>query len=215
MRDVLITIGLLVGAYLVGGVPFSFLVGRVFYGTDIRERGSGNVGATNVYRVLGWKAGLFVAVLDVAKGYVPVALVALWAPDAGDPILIGASLAAVLGHTYTPYLALHGGKGVATAAGALLRLTPWSVAVLFPVFALTLATTRIVSVASLVIAVGYPVTVLVFYSDRPIVVGFSFATAALVVWRHRSNITRLIAGTESAIFGKDRGGPPEDTSNGE
>ncbi|MBU4556104.1 MAG: glycerol-3-phosphate acyltransferase, partial [Actinobacteria bacterium] len=120
---------ILVGSYLVGAIPFSLLVGKLFYKVDLRLQGSGNLGATNVYRVFGWKAGLSVAILDIAKGSAAVGLAALLTPAEfvsmqQDWLLIVAAMAAVAGHSYSPYIRFKGGKGVATAAGALLFVTP-------------------------------------------------------------------------------------------
>lgn len=200
MSDVLVALLVLAGAYFMGGIPFAYTLGRVVYRTDIREHGSGNVGATNVYRTFGPLPGAIVLLLDMAKGFVPVAIAAVVSPEGlRDWLMVGASMAAVLGHSFTPFLGLSGGKGVATAAGALLRLTPLSVGALVPVFLLVTIPSGIISLGSIVVAVLYPVSVLVFYSERPIVIGFSVAAAVLVLWRHRGNMARIARGEEKRL----------------
>lgn len=208
---------ILIASYLIGAIPFSVIVGRLFYRVDVRQHGSGNAGATNVYRVLGARAAVAVLVLDMLKGVVAACLALLWAPEqfgatGQDWVLIGASFAAVLGHTYSPYLRLAGGKGVATAAGALLILTPAAWPVLLLTFVVVIALSRMVSLGSVAIAIEFPILVVGFYGDRPALVTFSFVAAALVIWRHRSNIARIVRGEEAKITfnksaGVDREGP--------
>lgn len=199
---------ILAGSYLVGAVPFSLIVGKAFYKVDLRNEGSGNLGATNVYRVLGWKAGLAAAVLDIAKGSAAVGLAALLTPAhlvplQRDWLLIAAALAAVLGHSYSPYVRMRGGKGVATAAGALLFITPLAWPFLLATLVGIAVTTRYVSLGSISAAGLYPVLCVLFYRDRPAVLVAAFMMAAVVIWRHRSNIARLRRGEESKIsFGK-------------
>jgi len=195
---------ILVVAYLLGAIPFAVIVGRLFYRVDVRKHGSGNAGATNVMRVLGLKAGLAVLLLDGLKGVAAVLFAMQVHPEqlnavAYDWVLIGASFAAVLGHSYSPYLGFAGGKGVATAAGALLFVMPavWLIEVL--VFVVVVAVWRMVSLGSVVIAALYPVLVLFFYGDRPAFIVFAFVAASLVLWRHRSNITRILRGEEAKI----------------
>lgn len=207
----------LVVAYLIGATPFAVIVGRVFYGADVREHGSGNAGATNVMRVFGLKAGAAVLVLDALKGVGAVILASLVYPEhlgaaAHDWVLIGASFAAVLGHSYSPYLRFAGGKGVATAAGALLVLTPIAWPILFATFVAVVAISRMVSLGSVVVAVEFPVLVLLLYMDRPSLVTFSFVAATLVIWRHRSNIVRIARGEEAKISlgSRDTGRNQED-----
>ena len=199
-EDVLITAAVLLGAYVTGAIPFAYLIGRAFWRTDIRDHGSGNVGATNVFRVFGAWPAVLVALLDGAKGYVSIWVSGAVSPAGWDDwLMIAAGMAAVLGHSFTPFLGFSGGKGVATAAGVLARLTPLSVATLTPVFVAVVGLSRTVSLGSLVVAAAYPVTVLVFYSDRLALVGFSVLASALVIWRHRSNILRIARRTEPRI----------------
>jgi len=195
---------ILVASYLVGAIPFSVIVGRLFWGIDVREHGSGNAGATNTMRVLGVRAAVVVLVLDMLKGSAAAWLALVWTPaglgaTAEDWVLIGASFFAVLGHTYSPYLKFAGGKGVATVAGALLLVTPKAWPILLLTFVGVIALSRMVSLGSIVIAVEFPVLVLWLYGDRMALVIFSFVAASLVIWRHRSNIGRIVRGEEAKI----------------
>lgn len=200
----------LVAAYLIGGIPWALIIGKAFYGVDVRKEGSGNLGATNVYRVLGTRAGVLTAVLDIGKG--ALAVLVAWAlvpPSlsavAHDWTLVGATLAAILGHSYSPYIRFAGGKGVAVAAGALLVLTPKVWPILLVVWVTCVALTRIVSVGSIAVAALYPVLTVWFYGSHVAFVIFSVVGAALVIWRHRSNIARLMRGEESKMSWKPGG----------
>ncbi|MDP2234458.1 MAG: glycerol-3-phosphate 1-O-acyltransferase PlsY [Actinomycetota bacterium] len=207
---------ILVGSYLVGAIPFSLLVGKLFYKVDLRLQGSGNLGATNVYRVFGWKAGLSVALLDIAKGSAAVGLAALLTPAEfvslqQDWLLIVAAMAAVAGHSYSPYIRFKGGKGVATAAGALLFVTPMAWMFLLVTFVSISLITRYVSLGSICAAVLYPILVTMFYRDRLAVIVAGFVIAAVVLWRHRTNMVRLYRGEESKIRFKKPASPKEDS----
>lgn len=193
-----------VAAYLIGAIPFALIIGTRFFGVDLREHGSGNLGATNVLRVLGARAALATFALDIAKGAAAVGIGVMLhpahvSPAAHDWVLLGTMLAAVLGHSYSPYVRFAGGKGVATAAGALLVITPLAWPILFASFVLIVYLTRMVSLGSIVIALQFPVLVVLLYGDRPALIVLSLAAAALVVWRHRSNIGRIIRGQEARI----------------
>lgn len=204
METALRIVVVLLVSYFIGAIPFAVIVGRAFYKVDVREHGSGNAGATNVLRVLGWQAGVAVLLLDALKGVAAV-LFAMWVhplhlgSTAYDWVLIGASFAAVLGHSYSPYLRFAGGKGVATAAGALLVVMPAAWPILFVTFASVVAISRMVSLGSVVIATLFPVLVLFFYSDRPALITFSLVAASLVIWRHRTNIARIARKEEAKI----------------
>jgi glycerol-3-phosphate acyltransferase PlsY len=196
--------GPILAGYLLGGIPFGVIIARVFYRIDITTVGSGNTGGTNVYRNLGWKPGVAVGILDIVKAMLPTALALLvadpaWGPVARDWLAIGAGMAAVAGHSYSPYFRLRGGKGVATAGGVAIVLMPLVAVTVIPFFGLCVAVTRIVSVSSLACATVFPFLAYLFYPDRPALTVFSVVAAVLVWWRHRSNIARLLKGEEPRI----------------
>jgi len=195
-------------AYLLGAIPFGYLAGRILKGVDIRKHGSRNVGATNVARVVGSPAGIGVFVLDVAKGFLPVLLIApqfaVFA-GAGDPqnMKILAGLGAICGHIWTVFLKFRGGKGVATGCGVVLGLAPLAAVIAFGAWVSVVLVTRFVSLGSMTAAVVLVVTLLILKED-PFGAGlsltiFAIAVAAIIFWRHRSNIKRLLAGTENKI----------------
>jgi glycerol-3-phosphate acyltransferase PlsY len=196
---------LLVGSYLLGSIPFGYLAGRLV-GIDIREAGSGNVGATNVVRVLGKRYGYPVFALDVLKGFGAVKIAMLTAPGRSpawnSPEIFGilAAMSSVLGHLYPPWLTFKGGKGVATSAGALLALTPVATLIGVVIWIIVFWLTRYVSLASITAAVVIPIVILVVNSHdqnkgKPLFYS-SACVAAVIIWRHRSNLSRLIRGTE-------------------
>jgi len=181
----------LVVAYLLGSVSFAYLAGRV-RGVDLRAVGSGNVGATNVFRTLGRRIGIAVMVLDIAKGAVAV-LIARALTESPWPLL--AAGAAIVGHVYPVWLRFRGGKGVAVAGGAVIALTPLPALIVLGVWLVLVALTRYVSVGSLAGAVTYPFAVLAFGEEWPTLV-FSVLAALAVILKHRANIGRLARGTE-------------------
>jgi acyl phosphate:glycerol-3-phosphate acyltransferase len=196
---------LLVGSYLLGSIPFGYLAGRLV-GIDIRQAGSGNVGATNVVRVLGKGYGYPVFALDFLKGFGAVKISMLMAPgrlpEWNSPEIFGivAAVSSVLGHLYPPWLKFKGGKGVATSAGALLALTPVATLIGVTIWIIVFWMTRYVSLASITAAVVLPIIILVVSSEdqnkgKPLFYS-SACVAAVVIWRHRSNLSRLIRGTE-------------------
>src|SRR2546421_11820960 len=195
----------LAGSYLLGSIPFGYLIGRIA-GIDIRKVGSCNIGATNVVRVLGKRYGYAVFLLDFFKGFGAVKLSMLLAmrspPDWNSPELFGsiAAVSSIVGHSYPPWLKFKGGKGVATSAGALLALTPVAPLIGVAIWIIVFWLTRYVSLASLTATVVLPIVILVVSSPdqnkrKPLVYS-SVCVAAVVVWRHRSNLSRLIRGTE-------------------
>jgi acyl phosphate:glycerol-3-phosphate acyltransferase len=206
----MVTLGLLVvGSYLLGSIPFGYLAGRLV-GMDIRQAGSGNVGATNVVRVLGKRYGYPVFALDFLKGFGAVKISMLIAPgrpsewNSAEIFGILAAMASVLGHLYPPWLKFKGGKGVATSAGALLALTPIATLVGVGIWIVVFWLTRYVSLASITAAVVLPIVILVVSEDqnkKPLIYS-SACVATIVVWRHRSNLSRLIRGTESRFTRK-------------
>lgn len=194
----------MVAAYLLGAVPFALIFGKVFYKIDLRGHGSGNLGATNVVRTLGWRAGLTVLVLDMAKGALAVQIANLLAPaglsaEAHDWVLICGAMAAILGHSYSPYIKFRGGKGVATAAGALAFITPLGFVILAVTLVVVSAISRMVSLGSIIAAFIYPIIAMTMYHDRRAIVIMSFIAAGLVLWRHRTNMVRIVRGQESKI----------------
>lgn len=196
--------------YLVGGIPWALIVGKRFYGIDLRQHGSGNLGATNVFRTLGFRAGLAVFSLDIAKGAAAVALAMLVCPpeitgNARDWVLISVAMTAVLGHSFSPYIRFRGGKGVATAAGTIAVMMPLAWPILFLSFLAVVAATRMVSLGSIIIAIEFPVLTWFMYGDRPALVVFSVVAATLVIARHWANIGRIARGEESKISLSRRG----------
>lgn len=195
--------------YLVGGIPFGVLAGKA-RGVDITTIGSGNTGATNVYRNLGWKAGLFVLVGDVAKGAAP-ALFAIvvanpsWGVNGHDALVVLGGGAAMAGHIYSPFLGFRGGKGISAAAGAILVLMPKVLIILAVIFFGTAVVVRLVSLGSIVDAVIFTPLVLWLYPGHPVMLAFAVCAGLLVLWSHRSNIVRLVRGTEPRIIIGSRG----------
>jgi len=190
-------------AYLIGSLPFSFLVARAFGVTDVRRVGSGNVGATNVLRSAGKPAGALALGLDVAKGAFAVALAERLSP--GHPWLGAvAATAAVVGHVYPVWLGLRGGKGVATGLGAFAVLEPVAALVALPVFGLTVATTRYASLGSVVGACTLSALALVFRGTDAVALS-AVAATALIVFRHRSNLHRILEGSERRLGSEESG----------
>ncbi len=202
--DALTPIAVIIGAYLLGSVPFGLLVARSFGVSDIRSLGSGNIGATNVMRVLGPKAGVWVYILDIAKGVLSV-LVARYVEQSFLPpdifrVLVG--LSAVIGHVFPVYLGFKGGKGVNTAFGVVLTLLPLHSLIAFGVFVITVTISRFISLGSIMAAFVLFASVLfqkliLNQSIANVYLWLTAAIALLVVFTHRANISRLRAGTES------------------
>lgn len=195
-------------AFLCGSVPFGYWAGKL-KGLDIRQHGSGNIGATNVIRVCGKGIGIPVFILDMIKGLVPVLLPSwmLAGTEVTGSLLsataVVCGLAAILGHMFTPWLGFKGGKGVATAAGVLLGIAPIAMLVALGAWLLFFFTSRYVSLASMAAAIAVPVTMAVQMATTKswdgVLLGFGILLAILVVVRHRTNIHRLMAGTESRV----------------
>lgn len=195
-------------SFLIGGIPFGYLTGRLLLKDDIRNHGSGNIGATNVARVIGWKWGALVLALDALKGLIPTAAAMAFAePDAEMRwhIPVAAGMCAILGHMYPIYLKLRGGKGVATALGVVLVLSPKSVGLAFVVFAVISGTTKLVALGSMIAAIVFGATHLyltwddAFESSKLSLTVFAIAIPLLIIWRHRSNIARMLTGTEASF----------------
>ena len=185
-----------VAAYLVGAIPFGWLLGRLAGGLDVRRMGSGNIGATNVARSLGPWAGILTLALDVGKG-----AAAVWGAGkiTGQPgVAVAAGLAAVAGHVFPVYLGFKGGKGVATGLGAFLVLAPGATLGAGALFVAAAAATRRVSVGSILAAASLPVILLLF-REAPGLVLAGLASSLLILFRHSENIRRILSGTEPRI----------------
>jgi len=202
-------IAVVVAAYLLGSIPTGFLVAKA-RGVDIRAVGSGNIGATNVFRTLGKTAGVFVLLVDALKGYVACRFVGEWVARllgvAGDMasqeyFSIIAGFCAVLGHNFTCWLHFKGGKGIATSAGVLLALFPKALLCAAVVWVVVVTVSRYVSLASITAAIWLPFLVWWFYFSE-LLIGVAVIMAALAVFRHKDNIRRLAKGTENRIGGK-------------
>jgi glycerol-3-phosphate acyltransferase PlsY len=192
-----------VGGYLSGATPFGYLAGKI-KGIDIRQHGSGNIGATNAWRTLGPRWGTIVFLFDLLKGALPVYCARTFA---GDPfhLPVAAGLAAILGHSFPCWLGFRGGKGVATSLGVVLLLAPVAAGIAAAVFAIVLGTTRIVSIGSILaaitfgacqIALGWPNP---FSQNQWSLSAFSIAVPLLIVARHRANILRILQGNENRL----------------
>jgi glycerol-3-phosphate acyltransferase PlsY len=192
----------LFASYLVGAIPTSYLVGKWFRGIDLRAHGSRNLGATNLYRLLGWRFAVPVGLFDVAKGAVPVLLFGPQVPAIPYfPVWCGA--VAVAGHTFSVFVGFRGGKGVATAAGMLIALAPLALAALVVVWVAVVWATGFVSLGSIVAAALFPVADYLLHPGRrsTLTLAIDIGLAAFIIWKHRTNIQRLLAGTENR-FGK-------------
>jgi glycerol-3-phosphate acyltransferase PlsY len=184
-------------AYLLGSLPTALVVVRLFTGDDVRRRGSGNVGATNALRAAGWKAGVVVTVIDVAKGAVPVWLMRLYNPE--SVWIAAAMLAAVLGHCYPVWLRFRGGKGVATGFGSFLVIAPLSALAALALWFVVLVIWRWVSLASMVASASFPMILkLIDNPDLVTLIAVS-AAAVLIILRHGSNIRNMLAGKEIKV----------------
>jgi len=202
-------------AYLLGSIPFGYILVRIFRKEDIRATGSGNIGATNVARSGAKGLGLLTLLLDLLKGVAAVLIAKCFAPGTpGFPsdLAVAAGIAAVLGHVFPVWLGFKGGKGVATALGVFLALAPLAALCALGVFVVVFAITRYVSLASILAAVMLPVFCLLLMPDRsPVFVGGVIFLALLVVAKHHANIARLMQGKESR-FGSKKSLPPSDTN---
>ncbi len=198
---------IIVLSYLVGSFPTSIIFGKIFRGIDIRNYGSGNAGGTNAFRVMGWKIGLSVMIIDVAKGLLATVLVSQIriGPVSLAPVYLQiiAGFSAVIGHIWTIFAGFHGGKGVGTAAGMLIGLYPVAFVLVFIIFLLVLFTTRYVSLSSMTAASSLPFILLILDKlgrpYKPQLLVLSIFIALLIIFTHRSNIKRLLAGNENRV----------------
>lgn len=191
-----------IAAYLLGSIPFGYLIVKMGNGSDVRGAGSGNIGATNVTRVAGKPAGIATLLLDIGKGYLAVWLAMRWS-HGNIRWMMAAGVAVVLGHTFSCWLRLRGGKGVATGLGVFLAVAWQAVLATLLVWLVVVAFWRYISLGSVVSAAALPILVYLFYAPGhapPLAVSFgSVAVAIIVIFKHRGNIARLIAGTESRL----------------
>lgn len=210
--------GLLAAAYLAGSIPFSLLLGKAVGGIDIRRHGSGNVGATNVGRLLGWKWGIVALVLDALKGLLPTLLLPRLVPEATvqTHLAVGCGLAAILGHMFPCWLGFRGGKGIATSLGVVSILAPWGALAAAATFAVLFGVKRIVSLGSVVAAVVFAAVQMILLQPAPFssskwsLAAFSIAVPVLVIVRHRSNIVRLLRGEEKPFSAGSASAPGGD-----
>jgi acyl phosphate:glycerol-3-phosphate acyltransferase len=198
----------LLASYLLGAIPTSYLLSRFFAGIDLRQHGSGNLGATNLYRVLGWKYAIPAALVDIAKGFIPVLV---FAPRVSDSQLfaLACGAVAILGHVFSVFVGFKGGKGVATAAGVMLGLAPVALAASAVVWAVLVRLTGYVSLGSIAAAAVLPLAVYTLEdSGTPALFWIATAIAAAVIILHRRNIQRLLKGTENR-FGRRAASTPQ------
>ena len=191
----MVVVGIL-AAYFIGSTPFALLLARRWGGADLRRVGSGNLGAANVLRASGVKAGVLVAILDIGKGAASVALASRLSP--GEATMAAAGMAAIVGHIYPVWLRFRGGKGVATACGVFAVLTPIAIPPALAIFLVTVWLTKYISLGSVVASVALPPIAYAAGSPAPIV-SVASAAASLIVFRHRANLTRMRMGTERRL----------------
>lgn len=211
----------LIISYVLGSIPSSLWVGQIFHKMDIRNFGSGNLGTTNAFRNLGWKSGISVLILDFMKGFIPSFWIAMYAFEIGNgPIAppgweadaflkITCGLLAVIGHMFPIFANFKGGKGAATACGMLFGIEPISIGISSGIFIIIVLTTRFASLASITASFIYPISLLVmrygfgYFVDGSIII-FAILIAAGIIYKHKSNIRRLLEGNENRlnIYGK-------------
>ena len=207
-------------AYLIGSIPSSVWVGKIYKGIDVREHGSGNAGATNTFRVLGWKAGVVVVIMDFVKGFTVTVYISKLAIYLGGlpeyftgenevvmRIIVG--IIAVIGHTLPIWAQFRGGKGMLTAGGMLYGVEPISITITILTFILVISTTRYASLASIVASIVYPIILVVMkfflgYTINPLVLVIAFLLCGFLLFKHKTNITRLLNGTETKVGSKSK-----------
>jgi len=204
--DIFKFILILLSAYLIGSIPFGYLAGKLIKRIDLRQEGSKNVGATNVFRVMGTLPAIVVLLLDISKGFLSIYLVSLFklggnmgiSPQSFNLVRILAGLVAIAGHNWTIFLKFRGGKGVATACGVSLGLAPLPALVSVAIFVVVTGLTHHVSLGSMFAVLAFPLNCLLF-KESLILVFFGSFVALVIIARHQANIKRLIAGTENRI----------------
>ena len=185
----------IIASYLIGSIPFGLIIGKLWANLDVREYGSGNIGTSNVLRTVGPVAAIIVFALDVAKGAVAVYLGSL---VGGDLVKILAGVAAIAGHNWPIYLKFKGGKGIATSLGAVISLTPVIALILLGLWIAIVGITRYISLGSLAAAVLFPIFLIISHAPLTYILA-GVLISAFAIYRHRSNIQRLLAGTEHKI----------------
>jgi len=183
-------------SFLLGSIPTAYLISKIFYNIDIRKYGSHNPGATNVWRVLGKLPGIITFIFDFSKGFFPVFISIKLFSDAGSYIPVISGFLAILGHIWTPFLSFRGGKGVATNLGVFFGLNPLAAIISLTVFVIVLFITKLVALGSISAAITLPI-VLFILKEQLIIKYISIILAVVIIIRHKSNITKIIKGTEN------------------
>ena len=181
-------------AYILGSIPNALWIGKVFKGIDVREHGSKNTGSTNAARVLGAKLGILTLILDISKGVIPTLIATMLLDSSISVILVG--ICAILGHSFSIFMKFKGGKAVATTVGVFIVLVPGAILLVAVIFFLVFGITRYVSLSSMIGAISLPIWIILFYKNIPLTI-FGIIIAILIIVRHKSNIQRLLNGTES------------------
>ena len=204
--DILLAVAAFIAAYLLGSIPTAVWAGKILRGIDLREHGSGNAGAANAIRVLGWKIGVPVLIIDLAKGWLASMLPVFFRLAEPDTALItnlqiGTGLTAIFGHIFPLFAGFRGGKGVATAAGAILAIHPVLTLSCLVVFLFVFLIARIVSVASMTAGIAFPVLLFTLFDTPSLIFRiFSIFIAIALIFTHRNNIKRLLKGEEKRLF---------------
>ncbi len=209
--NITLTLSAILLAYIAGSIPSAVWAGKLFHGIDVREHGSGNAGATNTVRVLGWKTGIPVLVFDLFKGWLAAMLpLFMKAADAGTEqmmaLQIACGMAAILGHVFPLFAGFRGGKGVATTFGVLLALHPWLTLICAGIFLVVLFISGYVSLGSMTAAVMFPVLLMTAFDTPSLLFRiFSVLVAIAIVVTHKKNIKRLLRGEENRFLRKKKG----------
>ena len=185
---------LMIVAYILGSIPNALWIGKAFKGIDVREHGSKNTGSTNAARVLGAKLGILTLILDISKGAIPTLIASMLLDSSISVILVG--ICAILGHSFSIFMKFKGGKAVATTVGVFIVLVPGAILLAAIIFFLVFGITRYVSLSSMIGAISLPIWIIIFYKNIPLTI-FGIIIAILIIVRHKSNIQRLLNGTES------------------
>lgn len=185
---------LMIVVYILGSIPNALWIGKVFKGIDVREHGSKNTGSTNAARVLGAKLGILTLILDISKGAIPTLIATMLLDSSISVILVG--ICAILGHSFSIFMKFKGGKAVATTVGVFIVLVPGAILLAAVIFFLVFGITRYVSLSSMIGAISLPIWIVLFYKNIPLTI-FGMIIAILIIVRHKSNIQRLLNGTES------------------